>query len=288
MMPIQFDYAAPTSLQEAITLLRNNRHAVALAGGLSLLTDIKLGRISPSMLVDLRRIPDLQGIARETSATLTIGAMTPCRDVAGSEEIKHGCGALYDAVEQIGDQQVRNQGTIGGNLLYQNPSADLPAVVLALGATLLITGNGSTRESSVDEFFSTPNDTRLTPGEIVTSLKIDFDPEKTKSAYVKHKHPASGYAVCGVAVRIDLDSNNELQQCRLAVTGATETPQRLQAVESALLQRKKVASESIVAVIAQVEEEPLNFISDLYASAEYRAHLLRISIERALTRVTTA
>lgn len=284
MIPVHFDYVAVKDLAEAAKLLKQRRDASILAGGLSLLTDIKLHRAAPSLLVDLCKIGALRGISRERAGgDLCIGAMTTYAEIGANQELKECCPALDDAVATLGDQQVRNRGTIGGNLAHNHPAADLPAVALALEAKVRIAGTEGTRTVPADTFFTGPFTTSLAPGEIVTAVDFPAHASGVGSVYEKFKNPASGYALCGVAVMIERSDKGTVQNCRVAVVGASDHVQRLSKVESAMTD-KEPTPENIRTAASCVTDEQLNFMTDLHASAEYRAHLTAVLTERSLLR----
>lgn len=285
MITDRFDYIAPDSLQEAVQLLSQNVGASILAGGHSLMPDIKLRRVAPSLLVDLRKLQALRGIEHRESdgGGLRIGAMTTCDAIAASEEVRSNYRALAEAALSIGDPQVRNCSTIGGSLAYNDPAADLPAVALALEAMINTVGPDGTRAMLADEFSTGSFTTRLAPHEIITSVDLPVHVAGAGSTYEKFKHPASGYAVCGVAAMVGPGANGTVGKCRVAVTGAASRATRLRAVE-ATLEGQEPTTGNIAAAAGHAFDEELTFVADLFASAEYRAHLTQVLIERALTR----
>jgi carbon-monoxide dehydrogenase medium subunit len=282
MIPVRLNYAAPESLQEAVQLLSQNAGASILAGGHSLMPDMKLRRVAPSLLVDLRKLQALRGIARRDGG-LRLGAMTTCTEIAASEEVRQAYRVLAEAAASIGDPQVRNRSTIGGILAYNDPAADLPAVALALEATLNTVGPDGTRALPAHEFIAGSFKTRLAPHEIITAVDLPVPVAGAGSAYEKFKHPASGYALCGIAALVGLSTNGTVGTCRVAVTGAASRATRLRAVEAALGGREPTTG-TITAAAGHAFDEELTFVADLFASAEYRAHLTRVLIERALAR----
>lgn len=278
MIPAPFDYAAPETLEEAMALLAQNPDAKALAGGHSLLPVMKLRLSTPSMLVDLRKIQELRGIQVSADGA-RIGAMTPYIEILSSQELQP-FQALLDAVALVGDVQVRNRGTIGGSLAHNDPAADLPAVALALEATIQTTGPSGSRAIPADEFFVGLLETALEPGEIITS--VDFPAHTGGSAYVKFENPASGYAIVGIAARVTVGADGSAQNVRVAVTGASDYATRLREVESAL-EGKPLVAENIQAAAEQAGQG-LSFNGDIHASEEYRAHLTRVLSRRALEK----
>lgn len=282
MIPVQFDYATPKSLDEAVAMLQKNGQARLLAGGHTLLKQLKTHQIKPNLLVDLRQIPGLKGIGRRSGEDgLFIGAMVTCAELAAHLEAQANCQALVEAANSIGDAQVRNWSSLGGNLADGDPTADLAAAALALEATLYVVGPYGSRTIGADEFFIGPFDTALR-GEIIKELKFPAVPARSGSAYEKIKNPANSYPICGVAVAVTLTEQNSVAKCRVAVTGVTAHPTRLRQVEAAL--EKVEATAKNIAVAAEHVTTDLTFVSDLFASDEYRAHLTRVLTERALTR----
>src|SRR5690348_5486040 len=238
MYPASFDYSAPSTIDEALQLLaRHGENAKLLAGGHSLLPLMKLRFAQPTHVVDLRRIPSLRGIRRESGA-LVIGAMTTYTELATSTDVRVAAPIIIDAASQIGDPQVRNRGTIGGSLAHADPSADLPAVILALGATMVAVGSAGRRTISADEFFRDLFSTALGPNELLAEIRVPLSTARGGSAYAKHAHPASRFALVGAAVAIDLERmSDRIQRVRVAVTGFGNTPLRAISVEEALTGR---------------------------------------------------
>src|SRR5579884_2959587 len=221
MYPSEFAYAAPTTVAEAVRLLQQgNGEAKVLAGGQSLIPLLKLRLAEPGALVDLRRIPELRGIREEGNAVV-VGAMTTYFDVLKSPVLSRRVPLLAEAVQQVGDMQVRARGTVGGSLAHADPAGDLPAVALALDATLTAMGPTGTRTLGIRDFFVDMLTTALRPDEVLTQIRVPaIDAPRTGSAYMKHRHPASGYAVVGVAVVLQLASDGTCQSARVAITGA--------------------------------------------------------------------
>lgn len=260
MRPAGFEYHRPESLDEAVSLLAQDGDARPIAGGHSLLPMMKLRLATPGTLVDLGRIPGLDRIERDGDG-VRIGALTTHDTVATSRDVNSTCPVLSEAAGGIGDQQVRNRGTIGGSVAHADPGADYPTVLTALGATITVTGPNGEREIAAGDFFTGIFETALEPGEIVTSV---FVPATKGAAYVKHGHPASGYAVVGVAAVVE-DGKG-----RLAIGGVTGTPvdAEVDSIES--------ASETVASALSGA-------IGDTYASGEYRTHLATVLARRALT-----
>ncbi len=280
MIPAEFDYYAPASVGEAVSLLQQHGdEAKVLAGGHSLIPLLKLRLSSPPVLVDIGRIPELRGITR-TNGTITIGAMTTHAQVERSEELRDAFPIMAEAAAVIGDPMVRNRGTFGGALAHADPAADWPAVALALGARLRVMGPDGERTVSVDDFFVDMLTSALEPGEVLTRIDIPVPGGKTGMSYQKFQHPASGYAVVGAAAVVTLGADGACQDCRVAVTGAGPKATRQTAVEDAL--KGQALTPELIARASAHAGEGMDFLGDIYASETYRAHLTKVYTKRAL------
>jgi len=260
-----FSYHRPASLSEAATLLAERGDAKILAGGQTLIPVLKQRLTQPSDLIDIGRLPELQGITREPN-TLVIGAGMRHAAVAGSDVVRSAIPALAFLAGEIGDPQVRHMGTLGGSIANNDPSADYPAALLALGATVHTTK----RSIPADAFFVGLFETALARDELVT--RVSF-PIPQGAAYEKFPSPASRYALAGVFVaRIS-------QVVRLAVTGVGPVVFRQSEMEEAL--GRSFRPETLDAVSIEAGD----FTGDLHASAEYRAHLLKVVAKRAIQKL---
>ena len=270
--PAEFDYHRPTSLDEALGLLAEDG-ARALAGGHSLLPMMKLRLAEPAALVDIGRLPGLDGIEL-LGDELRIGALATHASVAASELVREKCRVLATTAEGIGDRQVRNRGTIGGSLAHADPGADYPTVVTALGATVVVRGPNGEREIAADDFFTGVFTTVLEQGELVTAVRVRG---VESAAYVKHRHPASGYAVAGVAVVLRPEA------ARIVVGGVTGTPVRATEAEQAMEIGIAPVDEAAIASVAEKVPAALSgALSDTYASGEYRVHLAQVLAKRTI------
>jgi carbon-monoxide dehydrogenase medium subunit len=280
MYPVAFDYLRAASVSEAIAMLAANPEAKLLAGGHSLIPAIKLRAAQPAALIDISRIPGLAGIS-VSGGTVKIGALTTHNAVATSAEVKTHCGLLAETAGRIGDQQVRNRGSLGGSLAHADPAADYPTAILALDATITVQGAGGAREIAAKDFFSGLFTTALKADELITAISVPAYGKGTGGAYEKHAHPASGYAVVGVAAIVMVSGGN-ITAARLAVGGVTVNPVRATTAEAALVGQAATAENfaAAAALVAQALSQPL---SDHYASAEYRMHLAGVLAKRALT-----
>jgi carbon-monoxide dehydrogenase medium subunit len=273
MIPASFDYSAPDTLDEALNLLKDaGGDAKVLAGGHSLIPLMKLRLAAPSHLIDLARVPGLRGVRRE-NGTLRIGAMTTHAEIAGSAEVHNAAPALSEAAGSIGDRQVRARGTIGGSLAHADPAADLPAVMLALGATFALRSPSGERTVPADQFFVGLLESDVHGDEILIEIRV---PANARSAYEKMPNPASHYAMVGVAVALG-------DEPRVGVTGAAPVAYRATGAEAVL--RSATLSADTAARAAAAAYDDRELLSDIHASAEYRAHLVAVVTQRALVRL---
>jgi len=275
MIPAAFSYESPRSLKEALALLESNPEAKLLAGGHSLLPAMKLRLATPPALIDLGRIPDLDYI-RATGDHVAIGALTPHAAVASSDLLRRMSPLLAEAADTIGDVQVRNRGTIGGSLAQAHPNADYPAAILALDAQIVTLSGTGEHVIPAGEFFTGIFTTALSTSEIITEVRVP----KTSGAgvaYKKFAHPASGYAVVGVAAVVRKHGNT-IESAAIGITGISGTPYRATAVEDAL--RGKPVS--AIAGASLHAADGIEAIGDTFASPDYRRHLATVFTRRAL------
>ncbi len=279
MIPAQFDYVAPTSLAEAVSLLAAHQdEAKILAGGHSLIPAMKLRLAQPQLLIDIGRIKDLSYI-REDSGQLRIGAMTTHYELESSARLRELCPLLPDCAAHIGDVQVRNKGTIGGSLAHADPAADWPAAILALDAELVAVSAQGERAISAADFFVDMLTTALAPGEILREIRVPLAQEKTGQAYAKLHHPASGFAVVGVAVQLTR-ANDTCQAIAVGITGVAVKAYRAHGVEQALT--GQALDEQTITAAAQMAADGVDLNADLFASADYRRHLAQVYTRRAI------
>jgi aerobic carbon-monoxide dehydrogenase medium subunit len=282
MFPAEFDYQAPASLSEALSMLGSGDGEMkALAGGQSLLPLMKLRLATPGALIDLRNVPELRGIRSDGNGVI-YGAMTTYFQAIDSPVTQSKTPLIVQALRQVGDPQVRARGTIGGSLAHADPAGDLPAVALALNAQMHAAGPTGERDIPARDFFTDMLTTALQPSELLTWVRFEAtDTPRTGTAYVKHRHPASGYAVVGIAAVVSLDPNGVCQEARVGITGAGTHAVRATGVEQELA--GKPFAQAVAAASARAAEG-LDLLSDYYASADYRAHLTRTLTLRALNQ----
>ena len=280
MVSSSFQYFAPTSVAEAVELLeQHGEDAKLLAGGHSLIPLMKLRLAEPQVVIDLGRIGDMAYI-REEDGGLAIGAMTTYAQLESSDLVAARAAVLAEAASTVADPQVRNMGTIGGSLSHADPAGDLPAVAIALNARLITSSTGEHRTLSVDDFFVDLLTTALAPNEILNEIAIPAPPDRSGSGYAKFANKASHYAIVGVAAVVGLDANGVCEHASIGVTGAGPVASRASEAEAAL--RGSRLDDAAVSAAAAVAGAGIDFLEDLHASAEYRAHLTSVFAARAI------
>ncbi len=283
MNPEPFEYHTPKDIEEASRLLAQfGGEGKLLAGGHSLLPTMKLRLAAPKHLIDLGRLADLRYI-READGKLEIGALTTHFQIESSEMARSKWPLLSETAREIGDVQVRNRGTLGGSLAHSDPAADWPAAILALDAEIQARSAGATRWIPAAGFFVDLLTTALKEDEILTSVRVPAAPPGSGSAYLKLHHPASGYAVVGVAVSMSLDDDDgRVKRIAIGITGVGPKAYRAAAVEEAL--REKALNPSALAAASEHAADGIDVNSDPYASAGYRSHLAKVYTRRALEK----
>jgi aerobic carbon-monoxide dehydrogenase medium subunit len=278
MIPAPFDYSRPSSVDDAVRALADGgEDAKVLAGGQSLIPLLRLRLAAPTLLVDLGGIDELRGV-REDGDALVVGAMTTHAAVLGDPLIAQHAPLLAQATATVADRQVRHLGTLGGSLAHADPAGDLPAVAVALDATLEIAGGQGRRSVAASDFFVDYLTTALAPGEVLVAVRIPKR-EGWSSHYEKFNRVAQAWALVGVAVLVRRE-NGGVGEARVALTNMGPTPVRASAVESALA-GSGGDRESVAAAAAHAAEgaQPS---ADVSASAEYRTHLAKVLTERAV------
>jgi carbon-monoxide dehydrogenase medium subunit len=280
MYPSNFDYFRARSLADAHALIAAHPGAKVLAGGHSLVPLLKLRLAAPLAVVDIGRVPELRGIKREGDL-VSIGAMTTHAELAASADLRASAQALAEAAAMIGDPAVRNRGTIGGNVAHADPASDLPTVLVALNARMIVAGPKGERSVAADEFFTGIMMTALEDDEILTSVQVPASVRGQGSAYEKFSHPASRYAVVGAAALISV-KDGTCSAARVAIGGLLPNARRTAAVESALV-GKALSDAAISEAAGKVAADLGSDVSgDLFASADYRAAIAPVYLKRAI------
>ncbi|AHG02942.1 carbon-monoxide dehydrogenase [Halobacterium sp. DL1] len=275
-----FDYYRADSVDEAVSLLDEHDGSELLAGAQGILTRMKTGDESPPALVDIGQLDGLSAI-EANDGTLSVGAMATHAELAESESVADHAAALSEAAGEVGDPQIRNGGTIGGNLAHGDPRSDPPAAVLALDAGLVVQGPDGERTIDATDLFDGSFETAVGDQEVATRLEVPVDGD-AGSAYHKRRDPLSGYALVGVAASVRLDDGT-VEEARLGATGVTDRPFRLESVEETL-EGESVDDELLSDAGAAAKEavDPDDVRSDPQSSGAFRAHLLAVYAEQVL------
>lgn len=280
MHPANFEYHRASSLADAIGLLQEHgAEAKLIAGGHSLLPVMKLRLAEPAHLIDITRIEGLSGI-RDGGDLVEIGALTTHHAIARSQTIRTFLPVLAETANLVGDQQVRNRGTIGGALAHADAAADYPAAILTLEAELVARGPAGERTIPAGDFFLDFLTTALSPEEILTEVRIRKLPARTGTSYQKLANQASGYAVVGVAAVVTLDEAGAFAEVRIGITGAAAAASRATAAENAL--RGQPATDEAIKTASTLAGDGLDPLSDLSGSGDYRLNVTRGLTRRAL------
>ncbi|HUJ28079.1 MAG TPA: xanthine dehydrogenase family protein subunit M [Myxococcales bacterium] len=282
MYAAPFEYHAPSTVAEALGLLAKlGDEAKVVSGSMSLVPMMKLRLATPAHLVDLRKVPGLSGV-NESGGALTFGAMTTHAAIGANALVKQRLPMMAEAAVQIGDAQVRNRGTIGGSLAHADPAADWPAVLIALDASVRIGSARGERTLKAADFIVGPLTTALQPGELLLSVSVPLPSGRYGGAYEKLPHPASRFAVVGVAAEVFLDAKGAVENSRIAVTGLGSKATRAGYVEQAL--KGKSPDAAAVKAAAARAAEGIEVRADLMGSAAYKANLAAVYTERAVAR----
>ncbi len=274
MFPTAFDYHRAESVDEALRLLREHEDAKLLAGGHSLLPMMKLRLAAPEVVIDIGRIASLRG-PHATADGVRIGSLTTHHALATDPMVAERAPLVAEAAAHIADPAVRHRGTIGGNIAHADPASDLPAVLVALGASVHITGNEGSRQVAASDFFTGLLETDLDEHELLTAIDVPMQ-SSAGVCYAKHEHPASGYAVVGAAAVVVMEGG-QCTEARLAWNGVAAVPP---VADLSSLIGTAVDDEAIAAALADWStDDPLG---DLHASGDYRLHLARVYGRRAL------
>jgi aerobic carbon-monoxide dehydrogenase medium subunit len=286
MIPRRFNYSKAKSLSDAFVLLEKNPDSKILAGGMSLIPVMKLRLASPKYLVDINGIKDLSYIKKNGDREIVLGALTRHNEIVDSQLIANDLPALVDAAEVIGDEQVRNMGTIGGALSHADPAADYAGVALAYNAEVVISSSRGTRSVRAPDFFVDTFTTSLKPTEIVTEVKFPLLP-KSGGAYIKFERKAGDFATVGVGALIQIDSAGKCTTAGIGLVSAGPTPLKALNAERELV-GKDVNSGSVIEKVAELaatkDAEPL---ADLKGDEKYKREMVKVFTERAVKKAVS-
>lgn len=282
MIPAHFDYSAPSTLDEALKLLNElGDEAKVLAGGHSLIPMMKLRFAEPEHLVDINNIPDMANVSMD-NGVLKIGALTREVQLEESEEVGNTFPIFKDVAKLIADPQVRNFGTIGGNLAHGDAANDQPAVMMALNAEVEITGLEGKRTVSIDDFFFGFYSTAIQDGEILTEIRIPIPSGKSGNAYHKTERKVGDYATGGVAVQLVFDDNGNCTTAGLGLTNVNPTPLRAKRSEEALVGTQ--VTDQDIENAAQFASEDCNPSSDLRGSEDFKRRIIKVLTKRMIIK----
>jgi len=280
VIPPRFDYVAPRELAEAVDFLeKHGDYAKILAGGHSLIPLLRFRFASPKYLVDINGISDLEYM-RESDGHLHIGPLTRYVDVESSKLIQSKYAALSDAAGHIADPLVRNMGTVGGNVCHSDPANDLPAVMLALGASIIAVGRAGERVIPAEEFFVDTFQTALKPTELLKEILVPIPPARTGNAYLKLERGAGDFPVVGVAAQVRLDEQGSCEAVGLGLT--TAAPKVLKPKRAETFLEGKRLSEKEIQEAASLAAQDAQPVSDIRGPAEYKREMVQVLAFRAL------
>ncbi len=283
MIPPSFKYVSPASMSEALSLLKQGgENAKILAGGQSLIPLMKLRLASPTLLVDINRIPGLDYI-RESDGHLRIGALTRMADVEASDLIMKRYPIIHDASAEIADPTVRNLGTVGGNISHGDPANDLPSVMLALEAEFLAQGPSGGKTIKAEGFFVDTFTTALNHDEILAEIRVPMASSGSGGSYLKLEKRIGDFAIAGSAVQLSLNSRGECEKLGVGLTAVGPTAIKAKEAEEAL-KGKKLTDEAAVKKVGDLAAEAASPASDLRGPADYKKEMVKVLTIRALKR----
>lgn len=282
MKPAPFDYVRPASVDEAIALIDGDEPGTKLlAGGQSLIPTMNFRLAQPSLLVDLADLEELVGIRQREDGGLWIGAMTRQRTVERSELVRRRAPLVADAMPWVAHPQIRNRGTIGGSLAHADPAAELPAVMVALNATMVLRGRDDVRRVPARDFFVGLFTTALEPGELLVAVELPPVPDGARFAFEEVARRHGDFALAGVAVALTVTADGSLESAAIALLGVDDVPV-LSAAATELVGREPNAE--TISAAAEATAAALDPPGDIHAGPEYRRHLAGVLTRRALER----
>ena len=279
MKPPELDYASPESLEEALALLGRSEDAKPLAGGQSLIPLLNFRLASPALLVDLRRVPGLDGV-EQANGMIRIGAMVRQRRAEEDAGLNAAVPLLQEALRHVAHPQIRSRGTIGGSLAHGDPAAELPAVLVALDGDVTVRSESGTRRIPARELYTGFLTTSLQPHELLTAVELPRASAGTGAACVEVTRRPGDYALTGALVQVTLGDGRRIDDVRIALFGVGTKPHRAESVEERL--RGEVAAPETFAGAAVHAAEGLDPPDDLNAGRDYRRHLARVLVRRGL------
>lgn len=279
MIPRSFDYLRPKTLAEAVDLLSTKEEAKVLGGGQSLLALMKLRLASPKYIIDLTGLPGLSYI-KEQGGKILIGALTTHDSYEQSDLIRRRCSILSEAASKVGDQQIRNRGTIAGTLCHADPSADIPVTMLALDGEIVVQGPKGERVIKAKDFFIDYFTTAVNADEVVKEVRVPVLSGRTGSAYIKHARREGDFAIASCAAIITLDEKGKCKQASISLGSVGPTPLRATEVEKALV--GNVLNDDVIAKAAEKAVVGISPPSDIHGSAQYRTEMAKVFTKRTV------
>ncbi|HEY4870147.1 MAG TPA: xanthine dehydrogenase family protein subunit M [Candidatus Dormibacteraeota bacterium] len=280
MFPAAFDYSAPTSLEEVLrTLAERGDDAKVLAGGQSLIPLLKLRFATPAIVVDIGRVPGLDGVSRE-NGSLRIGARTRHAEVEAAPDLRGKLDALLDAAPQISDPLIRNMGTVGGSICHADPAGDWGAVMLALGAEFVVRSASGERRLPADGFFQGPFTTGLRADEVLTEVRIPLPAGRAGGTYLKMERKIGDFATVAVAVHLTLGDDDHIAKAGIGLCAVGPNSIKATAAEAALV--GQAPSEAVIAEAARLAGEAAEPKDDLRGTAAYKRDVVRVFVQRGL------
>lgn len=285
MKPAPFDYACPTTIAEAVALLAAHAgQAKPLAGGQSLMPVLAFRLASPDLLVDLRKLPDLNRITFADDG-VRLGARVRWRDIEDETRLTEAHPLLARAISHVAHYQIRNRGTVGGSLAHADPAAEMPGIAVACDAMIHIMGSAGARSVPAAQFFTGPLSTVLEPDELIVEVRLPAWPAGRRWAFEEFARRRGDFAIAGVAVFYDRDAAGRAGNAHIGVIGACSKPHRVPTAEAAL--NGRVVDAAAIAAAAQAVAAAVDPPEDLHASADYRRALVATLTERALARAAS-
>ena len=280
-----FEYKSPTSLAEAVAILAAEGGAARpLAGGQSLLPVLAFRLAAPSVLVDLRRIPDLRRITIDDRG-VHLGAMTRWRDIEDDKRLRAAHPLLVEAIAHVAHYQIRNRGTVGGSLAHADPATEMPGVAVTCDAEIEVFGASGSRTIAAADLFAGPLTTSLHPDEVIVGVRLPPWPRARRWAFEEFAKRRGDYALAAVALYYDEDEGGRARDAHIGAIGVGDTPLRLLAAEDAL--NGKIVDGATIAAVAATASQTVDPADDIHAPAAYRRALVGTLVERALARAST-
>ncbi|MCP1751047.1 MULTISPECIES: FAD binding domain-containing protein [Bradyrhizobium] len=282
MKPPAFEYAAPSTLAEAVSLLASrNGNAKVISGGQSLMPMLAYRLAAPELLVDLRHLKDLAAIRIEADG-VRLGAKVRWCDIENDRRLAVSHPLLAEAIKHVAHYQIRNRGTVGGSVAHADPSAEMPGVALTCDARMTIVGPAGTRVEAAADFFTGPLETSLEPDEILTEVHLPAWPAERRWAFLEFARRKGDFAMAGVALHYDLDGGGRITDAHIGAIGIADRPIRLAEAEAVL--NGNQVTDKLIAMASAKARQTVDPPSDIHAPGAYRAALVATLLSRGLKK----